>query len=105
MFEILDYDKNNLKTVCETNGKHSNMLMDIKVKKFHAGESYTVFSDDKESAFLLLYGDCDISWDCETENMHRESPFVKAAFCLHIPKGIEVKIKANKETEILIQQT
>ncbi len=105
MFEKLNFDKNNLKTVCSSKGKHSDMLMDIFVKKFTIGEEYNVFSQTGESAFLILYGDVEISWDGETKRMVRETPFVKASYCLHIPKGIEVKIKASKESEILIQQT
>ena len=105
MFERLSYNENGLKTVCEINGKHSDMLMNISVKKFKKDEDLRIYSEDCETAFLILYGDADITWDSQTQNMKRESPFVKAAYCLHIPKCTEVVIKANADTEILIQQT
>ena len=42
MFEQLSFNENGIKTVCEMNGKHSDMLMNIKVKKFTENESYNV---------------------------------------------------------------
>ncbi len=105
MFEKIDFNNKNERILCEMSGKHPDMLMDIKVKKFKKDEVFTVFSEGNETAFLILYGDVQITWNGETENMHRESPFVKAAYCLHVSKETEVTITANKETEILIQQT
>ncbi len=105
MFEKLEFNQNNERIICEMNGKHSNMLMDIKVKKFIPDEEYCVYSDICETAFLILYGDVEISWEDQTKQMVRANPFVKASYCLHIPKGVSVKIKAAKGSEILIQQT
>jgi 5-deoxy-glucuronate isomerase len=105
MFEKLSFNNNNERIVCEMNGKHSDMLMNIKVKRFNPGDTFSLCDNDCETAFLILYGDADITWNGETKNMFRENPFVKASFCLHVPKETEVTIKANKETEILIQQT
>ena len=105
MFEKLDFNANNERIVCEMNGKHSNMLMNIKVKRFNAGETFSLNDDICETAFLILYGDVDISWNGEEKNMTRETPFVKATYCLHVPKCTSVTIKANKASEILIQQT
>ena len=105
MFEQLSFNENGIKTICEMNGKHSDMLMDIKVKKFAENETFSVYDENCETAFLILYGDVDITWDGETKNMVRENPFVKASYCLHVPKCTEVTIKASKVSEILIQQT
>lgn len=105
MFEQLNFNENGLKTVCEMNGKHSDMLMNIYVKRFKENEIYEVYNEDCETAFLILYGDVDISWDGRTEKMVRENPFIKSSYCLHVPKCMKVSIKADKETEILIQQT
>ncbi len=105
MFEKLNYNEKNLKTVCEINGKHSDMLMNIYVKKFSQNEEFKSYSEDCETAFLILYGDVEITYDGETKRMVRETPFVKSSYCLHIPKGINVTLKASKDSEILIQQT
>ncbi len=105
MFEILNFNNANEKTVCEIDGNHPDMLMNIYVKKFNAGDTHERFSEVYETAYLILYGDVEISFDGETKRMVRETPFVKGAYCLHVPKGVYVSIKATKESEILIQQT
>ena len=104
MFEKLIFNENNERILCEMNGKHSDMLMNIKVKRFNAGEAFNLFDNDCETAFLILYGDVDISWNGETKNMRRETPFVKATYCLHVPKQTEVTIKANKETKTSLEE-
>ena len=105
MFEKLNYNEKNERILCEMNGKHSDMLMNIKVKKFQKNEKFTLCDNECETAFLILSGDVNITWDGETKNMHRDNPFVKATYCLHVPKDTEVVIEANDESEILIQQT
>ncbi len=105
MFDYPEYDKNGVKTLCEIGGKNADMLMTIAVKRFTADESFTVESDSLETACLILYGDADISWLGRTENMKRETPFAKTPYCLHVPKGVKIEIKANADSEILIQQT
>ena len=40
MFEILSFNENNEQILCEMNGKHSDMMMNIKVKDFKAEESH-----------------------------------------------------------------
>lgn len=105
MFEKFEFDSNNEKILCEMNGKHSDMLMNIKVKLFSNGDSFKLYDENCETAFLILYGDADISWNGETKNMKRETPFAKTPYCLHVPKCTEVSIKANADTEIIIEQT
>ena len=105
MFEKLEFNENNERILCEMNGKHADMLMNIKVKRFNQGDTFTLCDDECETAFLILYGDADISWNGEARNMARETPFVKSSYCLHVPKQTEVNITANAETQILIQQT
>lgn len=105
MFEQLNYNDKGLKTLCETNGKHSDMLMNIYVKRFEENETFDVFNEKCETAFLILYGEVEVSWNGRTEKMVRETPFVKASYCLHVPKGVKVSLVAAAKSEILIQQT
>ena len=104
-FEKIEYNENNERVLCQIDGKHSDMNMNIKVKKFSTDEEFTLYDEGCETAFLILQGEAEISWNGERKIMTRETPFVKAAYCLHVPKCTEVSIKAKKETEILIQQT
>lgn len=105
MFEYPQFNENNEYTLCEIDGKNAEMRMNIKVKRFGAGADFALYSEDCETAFLILSGDADISWIGKTRNMKRANPFEKKLYCLHVPKKTAVSLKARAETEIIIQQT
>ena len=48
-----EYDENGKKVLCEMNGIHSDMLMDIYVKKLKKGETLEIFEEKNECAVLL----------------------------------------------------
>lgn len=105
MFDHPQFNENNERIICEMNGKYSEMNMNIKVKHLKKNETYSMCDSICETAFLILFGDADIKWKNEERRMKRENPFAKTPYCLHIPRNIKVEIKANAETEIIIQQT
>ena len=84
MFEKINYNANNERVLCEIGGKHADMNMNIKVKKLNSDETFTLYNEECETAFLILQGDVAISWNGETKTMTRETPFVKAAFNIKI---------------------
>lgn len=91
--------------VCEKNGKYSDMLMDIKVKKLNSGDEIRLNEETNEMAALLINGEWNISWENDVREDKRRSLFDEKPSCLHVCKGIEVSIKALTELEILIQCT
>lgn len=105
MFDKPEFDSNGIKTICEMGKIHPEMNMTIRVKRFREEETMTVCDEKCETAFLILQGEADISWNGKTEKMKRENPFVKTPYCLHVPKNTEVTVTAKAATEILIQQT
>lgn len=106
MFEFTPFDNDGIRLLCEQGGKHAEMFMTIKVKKFADGEKYTVSSATDESAFLILRGRAEISWDGCSETMARKNPFEKTPYCLHVCRGTPVTVTACEDgTEILIEQT
>ena len=105
MLEYTDFDNNNERLLCEMGGKNTEMNMTIKVKKLLKGEKFTLTDEKNETAFLILRGEMNISWNGRTESMKRKDPFEKKPFCLHICKGIKVDIEAAADSEFIIQQT
>ncbi len=105
MLDYFDFDKNNERVLCEMGGKNAEMFMTIKVKKLFKGETFEVYDENNETAFLILKGNLDISWNGRTENMVRKNPFEKTPYCLHVCKGIKVTVTANAESEFIVQQT
>ena len=105
MLEYNEINENGERIICEMGKKHADMLMTIKVKQFKENETITVFDDMCETAFLLLKGEAEITWQGTTEKIKRSCPFEKTPYCLHVPRRVEVTVTAKEGTEILIQQT
>lgn len=105
MLEHPGFNENNEQIICDMSSKNTDMLMNIRVKKFAPDESYTLYDENNETAFLILSGEAVISWNGESRIMKRESPFEKKPYCLHVPKCTQVNIKAPAPSEIIIQQT
>ena len=105
MFAYPEFNENGIKTICEIGKIQPEMNMTIRVKKFKENETITVKDEACETAFLLLKGEAEISWNCKTEKIKRANPFEKTPYCLHVPKNTDVTITAKEDTEILIEQT
>ena len=54
MFEKLCYNDNNERILCEMNGKHNDMLMNIKVKKFDINDIKSVHLNLLDSQVDLI---------------------------------------------------
>ena len=86
--------------------RESDMLMDIGYQLFDKDEVVEFEDALQETAFVILVGEVEISWDGQTERMHRESLFDQNPYCLHVPHGKKVVIKALTDgAEVLVQQT
>lgn len=105
MLEYLSFNEQNEKIVCQMDGFHKEMNMNILVKRLSGGESCSVLDDENETAVLLLSGEVEFIWnDCKQVGK-RANPFEKKPYCLHVCKGTPIKIQALVDSEILIQQT
>lgn len=105
MYETPCFNENNEKILCEMNGKNSEMLMNIYVKKMQHGESVSFCEKENETALLLLSGEVTFEFDGKSEKAHRKNVFEEKPYCLHFSKNKQVKVIALTETEILVQQT
>ncbi|MBQ1244087.1 MAG: 5-deoxy-glucuronate isomerase, partial [Clostridia bacterium] len=105
MFAYPEFNENGVKTLCEIGKLQPEMNMTIRIKRFKENETLTLKDESCETAFLLLKGEAEISWNCKTEKIKRANPFEKTPYCLHVPKNTDVTITAKEGTEILIEQT
>ncbi len=86
--------------------RESDMLMDIGYQLFDKNEVVEFEDALQETAFVILVGEVEITWDGQTEKMHRESLFDQNPYCLHVPCGKKVVIKALTDgAEVLVQKT
>ena len=105
MFAKPSFDENGLQVVCEMNGSHADMMMNIYVKRLKADETYRLSDEQNETAVLLLGGEVEFAWDDKTATGKRANPFARKPYCLHVCKNTAFSVKALADSEILIQQT
>ena len=105
MLERPAFNSNNEKILCEIGGKNAEMMMNIKIKKLLANESFSLLDPVNETAFLLLKGSVTFKWDDKDFSCERANPFVKTPYALHVCRGTAVTIIAHAESEFVIQQT
>lgn len=85
--------------------KARDMLMDIGIQKMEKGELLSFEDCDKETAFLLLSGELIFQWENQELTAERNSLFDENPCVLHVPKNTQVRIRATRDSEILIQKT
>ena len=85
--------------------RESDMLMDIGYQEMDENEIVEFEDPLQETAFVITTGDVEICWNGKKELMHRESRLDENPYCLHVPHGVKVVVKALKKSELLIQKT
>lgn len=85
--------------------KHPNMLQDIGIFTLAEGEAEVLLDSGKESAILLLEGVVCLEWNGNSKKVKRDNLFKEDPWCLHIPKGVEVRVAALSNSEVLVQKT
>lgn len=91
--------------ISEMNGLHADMLMDVYIYKLEAGKTLSLKDDEKETAVLLMDGECQFTYEDQHMSGKRMSLFNEDPTCLHVCKGIDIKLEATTKTEVLIQKT
>ena len=92
-------------SITEIKGKNAEMLMDFGILELKAGESQEN-QEEKERAYLLIRGEVVYKWLDNEVCAKRESCFDQEPWCLHVPKGIAIKITAlSKDAELAVIMT
>ncbi len=102
IFERLGFDKNGVKAVSEEN---SDMMMDIKVYRMKKGESLNFLDEKDETAILLTEGKITYVWEGQRALASRKNVFEEPPYCLHMCRGKKAEIRAEEDSEIIVQKT
>lgn len=102
LFGYPEFDINGEEILCTYDNDYSEMMMDVRVYRMKAGDERKFLRDGEETAVLLLSGK--ITFD-GTETVSRESVFTEGPFALHVCSDTEIKVKAEEDSEILVQCT
>ena len=97
--------ENGVKVLSRAGDAVNDMMMDITIYQMKAGDSRTFLLTDQELAVLLVLGDVTFLWEDQQRTGHRESFIQEGPHCLHVPKGTQVTVCANADSEVLVQST
>ncbi|HBQ46875.1 MAG TPA: 5-deoxyglucuronate isomerase [Ruminococcaceae bacterium] len=103
IFGYPEFDRTGRKILTRTEGPYAFTKMNITVYRMETGQSLSFSSDREERAVLLIEGGVRYSWPGGDVPATRDSFLRDGAFCLHVPKGVEVKVTAFKRSEVLVQ--
>ncbi len=97
--------QNGAKVLSRAGDMPNDMRMNITVYAMKAGENRTFSYETEEMAVLLVLGQISICWQGEIRHCSRSSFITEGPHCLHTPRGIAVTVKAEADSEILVQST
>lgn len=103
-FHYPDFE-NGVKVLSRAGDAVNDMMMDITIYQMRAGDSRAFLLEDQELAVLLVLGDVTFQWEDQQRTGHRESFIGEGPHCLHVPKGTQVTVRANADSEVLVQST
>ena len=104
-FAYPEFDENGVKVLSRAGDAVNVMIMNITVYRMKAGEERAFLREKEEMAVLLVTGDVTFSWNGQTKTGHRDSFIEEGPYCLHTPKGVAVTVRANFDSEVLVQTT
>ena len=105
MYDKPEFNERGEKILCEETGKDSHMRMDVRVQRLAAGQGVELFTQEKETAVMLLAGKVVYAFEGREEQAGRRSVFLDKPYCLHCCRGKEILITAVEDSRLLIQQT
>ena len=103
-FHYPEFD-NGVKVLSRAGDAVNDMMMDITIYQMKAGDRRSFLLTDQEMAVLLVLGDVTFLWEDQQRTGHRDSFIQEGPHCLHVPKGTQVTVRANADSEVLVQST
>ncbi len=97
-------EKNEMILTTYTN-EYKNMLMDVRLYQLEAKQELEFMRPEEEMAILLLSGSIEFHYENQSKRSSRASVFEEGPTCLHVCHSTNVKLVANKKSEILVQCT
>lgn len=80
-------------------------MMDVALLVLEKGMSFTLNETIKEVACVLFEGQVDFIFNGKTCTAKRCNTFKDEGSCMHIPKGVLLKIEARERSEVYLQKT
>lgn len=104
-FRYPEFDEHGVKVLSAAGDAVNDMMMNITVYRMKTGDEKTFLWETEEMAVLLVLGDVTFFWSDRQETGRRDSFIRQGPYCIHVPKGIAVTVRANADSEVLVQTT
>ena len=104
-FAYPEFDVNGVKILSCSGDAENDMMMNITVYRMKAGEERVFLSENEETAVLLVTGDVTFGWEGNSHRGTRGSFITEGPHCLHVCRGMSVTVKAEGDSEVLVQST
>ena len=105
VFGYPEFDKNGEMILTTYENEYKAMNMDIRVYSMKSGETRTFLRTGEEEAVLLLSGKVTFGWEGNEKTVSRKDVFTEGPWALHVSKGVQIEVKAEADSEILVQCT
>ena len=105
VFGYPEFDENGEQILTTYDNEYSAMHMDIRVYRMKAGTERVFYREVEETAVLLLSGKITYLWEGEEKTVSRESVFTEGPWALHAAGGVKITVRAEEDSEILVQCT
>lgn len=105
VFGYPEFDADGEKILTTYDNEYKEMMMDIRVYRMKAGESRSFGRCGEETAILLLSGELTYLWEENSETAKRKDVFTEGPWCLHLGNGKTADVRAEADSEILVQCT
>ena len=105
VFGYPKFDQKGAQILTTYENEYRAMNMDIRVYRMKAREERIFLREQEETAILLLSGKIKFIWEKEEETVARKDVFTEGPFALHVCKNVQVSVKAEEDSEILVQCT
>ncbi len=105
VFGYPEYDADGEMILTTYDNEYSDMMMDIRMYDMKAGSSRSFKRDGEEIAVLLLSGKVTFGWEGEERTVSRKDVFTEGPWAVHVCGGKEITVKAEEDSEILVQCT
>ncbi|MDR2753472.1 MAG: 5-deoxy-glucuronate isomerase [Oscillospiraceae bacterium] len=104
-FGYPSFDEHGVMPLTNTTDLYPHMLQNITVLRKKQGEDFALLHPKEEMAILLIEGSVSYQWGNRDVTAARRGPLGDPAYCLHVCRGTPVRLRAESDSEILVQRT
>ena len=105
VFGYPEFDEHGEQILTTYDNEYRDMMMDIRVYRMKAGDERSFVRGGEEIAVLLFSGKIRFQCGGVDKEVSRKDVFTEGPWAVHAPSGVEIRVTAVADAEILVQCT